>query len=228
MPQPPSPACKSHRQTGPRRRTVCLQMRSAQATRRHIAKHLCKVDRNQRGESCRSIRLYIKECNKAFPKTIPSVLPLSLKKRVTLATRKQRKNLPWPGGAFWYFGDPRNKEINNLTTKPRLPPAPNINTRLPQPPQSQGGCALDTTTAHFLKSPTEPIPSPFPNIDITIATFGNKEPMMMRLRSSGGKAADMARKLEENCQMNKKNYQKQRQQEETCLAMVSVPESNFF
>jgi hypothetical protein len=109
------------------------------------------------------------------PETTPSVLPFSLGKRVTSVTRKQRVIPPWTGGIFWYFGNPSNKELADLPSKPSPPPAPSI--------------------------------------DSPVADLSNKEITMMKLRSSGGKAAEMARELDEIRQMNKKNYQMQHQRE---------------
>jgi hypothetical protein len=107
------------------------------------------------------------------PETTSSVLPFSLGKRATLATRKQGVIPPWMGGVFWYFGNPSNKEIDGLLTKPS--------------------------------------PLPAPNIDSPVADLSNKEITMMNLRSSGGKATEMAQELDKIRQMNKKNNQMQRQ-----------------
>jgi hypothetical protein len=64
------------------------------------------------------------------------------------------------------------------------------------------------------KLPMKPSLPPAPNIDSPVAGLSNKEITMMKLRSSGGKAAEMARELDKIHQMNIKNYQMQRQREE--------------
>ena len=84
--------------------------------------------------------------------------------------------LPRMGGVVWCFGNPSNKEIDDLPMKPSPPLAPNI--------------------------------------DSPVADLSNKEITMMKLRSFGGKAAEMARELDKICQINKKNYQMQHQQED--------------
>ncbi len=62
--------------------------------------------------------------------------------------------------------------------------------------------------------PMKPSPPLAPNIDSPVADLSNKEITMMKLHSSSGKAAEMARELDKIRQMNKKNYQMQCQWEE--------------
>ncbi len=62
--------------------------------------------------------------------------------------------------------------------------------------------------------PMTPSVPPAPNITSTASPINITSPDMMNLRSSGSKGKDLAQELEEICQMNKKNYQIQRQRKE--------------
>jgi hypothetical protein len=112
---------------------------------------------------------------------------------------------PRTGGISWYFGNPSNKEINNLPTKPSLPPAPNIDTGPPQPPPLQGGCALDSALVYL---PTAWLY--LRGLEGLAMRKLSKERMITR----GTGKSEMAKQLEEIRQTNEKTYQKQRQQKE--------------
>jgi hypothetical protein len=85
--------------------------------KRHIIEHLCKVDRSKLGKPRRSVHIYIKECNKNFPRNNPICAVILFGEEDYFLTKKQRAILLQTGGDSKYFTKPRIKDFCQTTDK---------------------------------------------------------------------------------------------------------------